>query len=271
MSSIIKAGFVQTRPEFGAVEKNLNQCKKLWGSRQADLLVLPELFNTGYQFQSVDEARSLAESIPDGITTRFLIDWAAEAGMAIVAGLAEREGEALYNSAVIVGPEGVIGKFRKAHIFDSEQNFFQPGNLPFTVFDAGCAKVGIMICFDWRFPETARTLALEGAEIIAHPSNLVLPHCPQAMITRCLENRVYAVTADRVGVEQRLPDETLTFIGQSQVVDPDGNVLVRASGDAEEAQVVEIDLEQARNKKINGRNDLFGDRREDLYRTGGKG
>ena len=271
MPSNIKVGFVQTDPEFGAVEVNLNHVKKFWGNRKADLLVLPELFSTGYQFQSFAEARNLSETIPDGPSTHFLMDWAKETGMTIVAGLAEREGKTLYNSAVIVGPSGLLGTFRKAHIFDTENNFFQPGNLPFTVFDAGFAKIGIMICFDWRFPETARTLALQGADIIAHPSNLVLPHCPQAMITRCLENRVYAVTADRVGSEKRAPGEALEFIGQSQVVDPDGNVLVRASEDKEEAHVVEIDLEKARNKQINGHNDLFADRREDLYRVDRKG
>lgn len=271
MSSNIKVGFLQTQPEFGAVEANLSQAKNLWGERKADLLVLPELFSTGYQFQSLAEARNLSETIPDGPTTRFLIDWASDSGLTIVAGLAERDGKTLYNSAVIVGPEGLIGKFRKAHIFDSENNFFQQGDLPFTVFDAGFAKIGIMICFDWRFPETARTLALQGADIIAHPSNLVLPHCPQAMITRCLENRVYAVTCDRVGTENRAPGDPLKFIGQSQVVDPDGTVLVRASEDQEEAHVVEIDLAKARNKRINGRNDLFADRREDLYRVDRKG
>ena len=271
MSSLIQAGFLQTNPEFGAVAANRNRARHLWGDRKADLLVLPELFNTGYQFKSLDEAQGLSEPLPDGPTTRFLMDWARESGMTLVAGLAEQEGDALYNSAVIVGPRGFIGKFRKAHIFDTENNFFQPGNLPFTVFDTGFAKIGIMICFDWRFPETARTLALQGADLIAHPANLVLPHCPQAMITRCLENRVYAVTADRVGAEERISGELLNFIGQSQAVDPDGNVLVRASGDREEAHVVEVDLEKARDKMINGRNDLFADRREDLYRVGGKG
>jgi predicted amidohydrolase len=271
MSSNIKVGFVQTHPEFGNVDANLSHTKQLWEDRKADLLVLPELFNTGYQFQSLAEARNLSEPIPEGPTTRFLIDWARESGMTIVAGLAELDGKTLYNSAVIVGPKGFIGKFRKAHIFDSENNFFEPGNLPFTVFDAGFAKVGIMICFDWRFPETARTLALQGADLIAHPANLVLPDCPQAMITRCLENRVYAITTDRVGTEKRAPGEPLKFIGQSQVVDPDGAVLVRASEDREEAHVVEIDLEKARNKRINGHNDLLADRREDLYRLGGKG
>mgnify|MGYP001480852078 CR=1 FL=1 len=112
----------------------------------------------------------------------------------IVAGLAECDGNALYNSAVVLGSGGVIGKYRKVHLFNTEKKFFQPGNLPLPVFDIGGAKVGIMICFDWRFPETARTLALKGAQIVAHPSNLVLPHCPQSMIVRCLENRIFAVT-----------------------------------------------------------------------------
>ena len=122
-----------------------------------------------------------------------------------------------------------------------------------------------MICFDWRFPEIVRSLALNGAEIIAHPSNLVLPHCPQAMITRCLENRVYAITANRVGNENRIPNETLHFIGQSQVVDPDGNILIRASEIEEEVQIVEVDLGKARDKFINSKNDIFKDRRPDLY------
>ena len=124
-----------------------------------------------------------------------------------------------------------------------------------------------MICFDWRFPETARNLALMGADLIAHPSNLVLTHCPQAMITRCLENRVFAITADRVGMENRLEDEEqLNFLGQSQVVDPDGNVLIRASKTEEEVQIIDIDLEKARDKFLNPRNHILNDRRSDLYR-----
>ena len=99
MSSIIQAGFLQTDPEFGAVDKNLSHAKQLWGNRKADLLVLPELFNTGYQFRSLEEARNLSEPIPGGPTTGFLMDWARASGLVIVAGLAEREGYILYNSA----------------------------------------------------------------------------------------------------------------------------------------------------------------------------
>jgi predicted amidohydrolase len=255
-------GFVQTSPVFGDVRANLAQAEKLIGDSTADLLVLPELFTTGYQFNNREEAYKLAETIPDGPSTAFLSALSRSTNIALIAGIAERDGKNIYNSAVIVSPEeGYLGKYRKAHLFDTEQDIFRAGNLPFTVFNVKGVNVGIMICFDWRFPETARTLALQGADIIAHPSNLVLPHCPQAMITRCLENRVFAITADRVGREGNL-----TFIGQSQVVDPDGQVLYRASSDKEEIKVLEIDIDKAREKKINTRNDLISGRRSDLYR-----
>ena len=166
---------------------------------------------------------------------------------------------------MITGPNGYIGKYRKIHLFDTEKNCFDPGNLPLKVFDIAEAKVGVMICFDWRFPETARTLALMGADLIAHPSNLVLSHCPQAMITRCLENRVFAITADRVGREERIDGEPLNFIGQSQVVDPNGNILVRASRTSEEVHVVRLDLDLARDKNLTPRNHLFNDRRQNFY------
>ena len=266
MAQILKAGFIQTCPEFGQVENNRQRVAESLARADADLMVLPELFTTGYQFTDRKEVAAFAETIPEGPTTGFLMDLARDRKVTLVAGLAEREGDALYNSAVVVGPAGYLGKYRKAHIFDTEKELFEPGNLPLPVFDIGQAKVGVMVCFDWRFPETARTLALNGADVIAHPANLVLPHCPSAMITRCLENRVYAVTADRVGTEQRVAGERLKFIGQSQVVDPDGNVLYRASEDGEEMKVVAIDIDLARNKSINPRNDLFKDRREDLYR-----
>lgn len=262
----MKAGFIQNQPIFGEVQENCRRVERLLGNASPDLLALPELFATGYQMSSMSEARDLAEPVPGGPTTDFLISLSKSRRMTIVAGLAEQSGQTLYNTAVITGPKGYIGKYRKAHIFDSEKDFFAPGDLPFPVFDIGPARVGVMICFDWRFPETARTLMLAGADIIAHPSNLVLPHCPQAMITRCLENRIYIVTADRIGVEERIPGQPLKFIGQSQVVDPDGQVLCRASTDTEEMSVVEIDIGKARDKSVNQRNDIIKDRREDLYR-----
>ncbi len=259
-----RVGFIQSLPVFGDIEGNRNRAAAILDGLSADLFVLPELFTTGYQFQSAEEARGMAETIP-GPTSASLTTLAKKKNTFIVAGLAEIEGDKVYNSSFITGPEGLIGRYRKIHLFDTEKNIFCAGSEPPPVFQLGMARVGVMICFDWRFPETARSLALGGAEVIAHPSNLVLPHCPQSMITRCLENRVFAITADRVGVESRIEGETLTFIGQSQVVDPDGNVLTRASETEEEAQVVEIDLARAREKSINTANNLFADRRTDLY------
>ncbi len=267
MTTPYKIGFLQTNPLFGKVESNLNKIEQYFQNVNANLMVLPELFNTGYQFKSIEEAKAISEEIPAGKTTQFLINLAQKTQSAIIAGIAEIDNGALFNSAVIIGTQGFMGKYRKAHIFDTEKKFFNPGNLPLKTFQLGSANVGVMICFDWRFPEVSRTLALKGADIIAHPSNLVLPHCPQSMITRCLENRIYAVTSDRIGTENRITDESLKFIGQSQIVDPNGEVLYRASQDQEEIKVIEIDLDLAREKKINPHNDLLKDRREDLYRA----
>ncbi|MZH05281.1 MAG: acyltransferase [Nitrospinae bacterium] len=262
---MMKAGFVQYHPEFGNVQANLDRVEELLAGKEADLFVLPELFSTGYRFKNMEEAHHYAELVPGGLTTGFLCSMAKKMNAYFIAGLVETENGRIYNSSVIVGPEGFLGRYRKIHLFDTEKACFHTGREAPPVFDLRGAKVGVMICFDWRFPETARSLALKGAEIIAHPSNLVLPHCPQAMITRCLENRVFAITADRVGDENRVPNETLHFIGQSQVVDPDGNVLVRASETGEEVCVVEIELEKAREKVLNPKNDIFKDRRPDLY------
>ena len=113
----------------------------------------------------------------------------------VVVGLAERAQDHLYNSAVLIGPNGYIGTYRKIHLFFEETLWFTPGNTGFQVWDIGQAKVGLLVCFDWFYPEAARTLALQGADILCHPSNLVLPHCPDAMVTRCLENHVFAITA----------------------------------------------------------------------------
>jgi len=122
-----------------------------------------------------------------------------------------------------------------------------------------------MICFDWFYPESARTLALKGADIIAHPSNLVLPHCPDAMVTRCLENRVFAVTCNRIGSEERAGKKRLTYIGNSEVVNPAGNILWRAAGNQVDLSVVEIDPSEAREKRITPFNDLLAARRPEHY------
>jgi 5-aminopentanamidase len=261
----MKVAIVQNHPEFGKVQDNLNRIEEMLVGKSADLFVLPELFATGYRFKNMDEAHQFAEPIPSGRISNFLLSLAKKNNTHFIAGLVEVDGGRIYNSSVILGAKGFIGRYRKIHLFDTEKSCFHTGTDAPPVFDLDGVKVGVMICFDWRFPETARSLALKGADIIAHPSNLVLPHCPQAMITRCLENRIFAITADRVGEEERIPGEKLTFIGQSQVVDPDGNILVRASETAEEVHIIDIDIEKARDKYLNAKNEIFKDRCPDLY------
>lgn len=261
----MKAAFIQTSPVFGEVKANVDKAVSKIEKLDASLIVLPELFSTGYQFRSKKELMELAEEVPAGYATSALIEAAAARGAYIVAGLAERAGKKAYNSAVLVGPRGLIGTYRKAHLFWDEKKIFAKGDTPFKVYKAGGVRVGMMICFDWLFPEAARTLSLLGAEVICHPSNLVLPYCPQAMITRSLENRVFTITANRVGTEERVSGKSLKFIGTSQVTSPDGEVLFRAGSKREEARAVEIDPARARKKLITPLNDIFKDRRKDLF------
>ena len=258
-------GYFQFNPIFGDIKRNLDRVTTRLTQVRCDLMVLPELFASGYQFVSQEEVESLAESVPDGPTTTRLMELARDRGMHLVAGLAERHGQRYYNSAVLVSPSGLLGVYRKAHLFYEETVFFSPGETGFQVWDIGSAKVGVMICFDWFYPEAARTLALKGADIICHPSNLVLPHCPDAMVTRCLENRVFSLTANRIGFEERGGKDRLTYIGNSEIVTPRGRILHRAPSDQEELTVLEIDPREARNKSLNPYNDLLRDRRKHLY------
>ena len=262
----MRVGYFQFAPVFGEVSRNLDMIVQVLDRADADVIVLPELCASGYQFVSQEEVDRLSEPVPDGPTTRRLIDVAKRRKMVIVAGLPERAGAVCYNSAVVVGPSGFIGCYRKTHLFYEETLFFKPGDSGFQVWDIGPAKIGIMICFDWYFPEAARTLALKGAEIIGHPSNLVLPNCPDSMPVRCLENRVFAITSNRIGCEARGGKDPLTFIGNSEVVSPKGVILHRAPRDQEELHIVEVDPADARNKSLTPYNDLLRDRRESLYR-----
>ncbi len=263
----MRVGFYQFDPEFGEVDKNLDRVTESLDRAEADLIVLPELFASGYQFVSREEAQQLAEPVPDGPTTRRLIEIASRRRMHIVAGLPEKAGARCYNSAVVVGPAGFIGCYRKTHLFYEETLHFTPGDSGFHVWDIGAARIGVMICFDWYYPEAARSLALQGADILCHPSNLVLPNCPDSMPVRCLENRVFAVTCNRIGSEARGGKDRLTYIGQSEVVGPNGVILHRAPRDKEDLAVIEIDSAEARNKSLNRYNDLFRDRRPSLYQV----
>jgi predicted amidohydrolase len=256
----MRAVYLQTNPRFLAPEENRERALRTLEGIRADLAVLPELFTSGYNFRSKKEVRRMAETVPGGPTVQALQSLARRRRMAIAAGLAERDGSRLYNSAVLVTPKQVF-LYRKIHLFAREKLFFAPGNLGFRVFSYSGVKIGLMVCFDWFFPEACRTLALKGAQVIAHPSNLVLPWCPEAMKIRCLENRVFAVTANRVGRER-----DLSFIGRSQIVSPRGEVIQRASGTRPENGLALLDVAQAANKQLNRFNNLFADRRPAVYR-----
>lgn len=253
---------VQTDPVFGDQTGNIEQALSLMERENADLYILPELFNTGYNFIDRAEATALAEPV-DGATARSLQKFAAARSAHIVYGFAEQDDQ-LYNSAALVGPAGCIGLYRKVHLFDREHLIFAPGNLGFPVFELPIGTIGLMICFDWIYPESARTLALKGAQLIAHPSNLVLPYCPDAMVTRCLENRVFSATANRVGTEER-GDVALTYIGSSEIVTPGGEVLFRCSRSGPAITAAMCDLPAARKKSINRFDDLLAGRRVDQY------
>jgi 5-aminopentanamidase len=261
----MRVGFYQFNPQFGEVAKNLEAVTAKLEQADADLIVLPELFASGYQFVSHDEVQRLSEPVPDGPTTIRLLDVAKRRRMHIVAGLPERAGGHCYNSAVVVGPSGLLGCYRKTHLFYEETLFFTPGDSGFHVWDIGPAKIGVMICFDWYYPEAARSLALQGADILCHPSNLVLPNCPDSMPVRCLENRVFAVTCNRIGGEARGGKDPLTYIGNSEIVTPKGVILHRAPRDREDLTVLDIDPAEARDKHLNRYNDLLRDRRSGLY------
>jgi 5-aminopentanamidase len=264
----LKVGVFQFAPEFGNVPSNLDKIEKAVHGAQADLIVLPELCTTGYQFVSTGEVVSLAEPVRDGESVRRLESISRENGFYLVAGIAEADGGACYNSSVLIGPGGWIGTYRKVHLFLDEKLWFRPGNLGFGVWDAGPARIGMMICFDWIFPEASRTLALAGADILCHPANLVLPYCPDAMVTRSIENRVFTITANRTGSESRGGRGELRFTGRSQVTGVKGEILARLGEREEALRIFDISPQASRDKRITEMNDLFEDRRPGEYRLG---
>ncbi len=261
--NVIRAAAIQTSPRFGEVEQNVTSALAAVPDT-CDLAVLPELFSTGYQFRSREEAWGFAENIPDGPTSQRILAASAEGNVTIVAGYPERDGDHLFNSCIMARPDGSWERYRKIHLFWDEKSIFDPGDLGFAVYGACATQIGLMICFDWIFPEAARTLALDGATILCHPSNLVLPHCPQSMITRCVENRVFAITANRVGREHRTTDP-LAFIGLSRIIAPGGKVL--ATCDEENEGVACADIHpNLTDKQITPRNHIWKDRRPETYR-----
>ncbi|MBS1518643.1 MAG: hypothetical protein JSS91_11205 [Bacteroidetes bacterium] len=266
----MKAGYLQFKPVFGDPEANIKKIIKLTGRKKFDLLVLPELANSGYLFSDKKELTELSEEIPDGKFCSALKSLSRNKNANIVSGICERSGNKFFNSSVLVCPDGKIFTYRKIHLFNTEKKWFTPGDLPLktyeiTVRGSGKIKIGMMICFDWIFPETARTLALKGAQIICHPSNLVMQYCQRAMFTRALENHVFTITANRTGKDIK-KDGGISFTGMSVILSPKGEYLHTGSKNRDECVIIEIDPSVSTDKKINPKNDLYKDRRKMFYR-----
>ncbi len=258
----MRVAYVQTEPVIGRTKHNIDRAVDLIEKvREADLVVLPELFHSGYKFESKPEAESLACEIPSGDAVQALLATARKFETHIAAGILEQERGELYNSAVLVSPAEVILTYRKIHLFDTEKDLFKPGDKPPGTAKVGKANVGMLICFDWIFPGVWNFLARSGAQVICHPANLVLEgKCEKGTIVRAMENRLFIITADRAGDERGLH-----FVGGSQVVDPDGRLLSKAPEKGEYFDMVKIDADFADWKFITPRNHVLDDARWELY------
>jgi predicted amidohydrolase len=265
----VRVAVAQLEPKLGEKERNLEACLARLeeaAAAGAELLVLPECAIPGYMFESAEEALPFAEEIP-GRSTDVLAEACRRLETHVVCGLLERDGDALRNAAVLVGPDGVVGTYRKTHLpFLGVDRFVLPGD-ELSVYDTPLGRIGIEICYDLRFPEATRTLALAGADIVAHPTNFPLAARIQTeliTVARAAENRVYLLTANRVGKER-----WAEFCGWSQIVDPYGVRLAEADGTDEALLVADVDVERARDKDyvVPGEYELylFGDRRPELY------
>jgi len=261
----MKIGYLQFNPRFGKLEENREYIRKSLVNVDADLIVLPELPISGYFISNKTEAKSLAEPVP-GPTTEILQTISSQTGTFFVTGLLESSQGKLYNSSVLVGPEGPVSNYRKSHLFYEEKNYFESGN-SLGIVEIKGVKIAMLVCFDHLFPEAARTLALMGAQIICHPSNLVLPEIAQLTTrVRALENRVFWIMANRYGSETK-EGKTHKYTGESQIIAPNGRIVHRSPAEGYDLYITEIEPKEALEKNITEFNDVFKDRRTDIYRV----
>lgn len=270
----VRIACVQMEPIVGEKDRNVRRSIEMIeeaAGKGATLVVLPELCNSGYVFDTREEAFALSEEIPAGPTCQAWAGVASKHGLHIVAGIDERDGDALYNSSVVIGPHGYVGTFRKVHLWNKENLFFEPGNLGFPVFKTPIGRIGTFICYDGWFPESYRLCALQGADIVCVPTNWVpIPgqdENREAManilaMAAAHSNSLFVAAADRIGTERQQP-----FIGQSIIVSYTGwPVGGPASPDKEEIIYADVNLSDARRKRNwNEYNQVLRDRRTDLY------
>ena len=218
----MKAMAVQLDVQHANAAANRARVADLLQGARADLVVLPELFTTGYLFSSAQQLRPLAEPV-GGATTQWLCQLAHQMDAHVVAGIAEVDGENLFNTAVVVNAHGVVGKHRKLHLTRLEKPLFAPGDT-LEVFDVGGVRMGVLMCFDIWFAEAARLLVQQGAQVLCHPANFGAPWSLKLACARALENHVCVFTCNRVGNEQ-MGDIDAHFRGESQWVSPLGEVV----------------------------------------------
>jgi len=266
MPRSVRVGFLQCHPRFLAVRENTSAMADMLSKVSDALIVLPELATTGYSFKDVSELMTVAEpaDLAKSPSLSAIARVAGKQSLHVVVGFAERHGNEVHNSAALIGPEGIITVYRKIHLYNREKLYFKPGDAPPPVVDIpDIGRVGIMVCYDWYFPETARSLGFRGADIIAHPANLVLPWCLDAMKTRSLENKVFTITANRAGLEANAGIE-IDFYGRSQVLSPTGDILMKVGKDATGVFTTLIEPELARDKAISAQNPGPSEVRRDL-------
>jgi predicted amidohydrolase len=267
----IRVAACQIDPQLGEVDRNLERIERAVAEDAAQgpkLIVLPEAATTGYVFESLDEALTVAHRA-SAVADDRLAALAAEHGVALIVGTLEAEGSEVFNTALIYAEDGRRYRYRKVHLpYLGVDRFATPGPDAPAVYDLAGMRVGVLVCYDLRFPEAARICALEGADLIALPTNWpegVQFHPGIFAPSRAAENHVYLLACDRVGDERGT-----TFIGRSILLDTNGKELARASDTEEETIIGEVDWELARqthHRRIPGEHewDTIGDRRPGLY------
>ena len=269
----MKIAGVQCDVHHGLPERNLTNIEQWFlKARQggADLVIFPECATTGYAFSTREEAARLAEPIP-GLTTRILQSLCEKHGGQIVLGMLEADGDQVYNTACHIAAVGIVATYRKIHLpylgIDRVVDF---GDRPFSVYENDGLRIGLNICYDAGFPEAARVLALQGADLIILPTNWPTGAetlADHAIVTRALENGVYYAAINRVGVELGTH-----FVGRSRICGPRGETLAVGSADGEEILFAEIEPEWARRKtivRVPGEQliDRIKDRRPEFYES----
>ncbi len=268
----VKVACLQMDVTIGRIEENIKKSVSMINEAAdngAVLIVMPEMANSGYNFDSREEAFSLAENIDDSKSVKAWEEAAKERNIYIVSGITEIDGNSLYNSAVLIGPDGLIGKYRKLHLWEEEFLWFEPGNLGLPVFNTPIGRIGIVICYDMWFPETFRILAAQGADIVCIPTNWVsidsLPDNmknfgPVLAMAAAHSNGIYVAAADRVGTERDMP-----FPGRSLIVRTAGIPIVGPVDDTEQIIYGDCNFAKVRAHGINKYNSSKKDRRLDVY------